>query len=265
VTLGATARFTDRPTITYTPLTGNKFIKSLMTPIPPDSLFFTIESGWAADGVMLVAASVMNGLKNQETTISGVAPPSPEFLRAISLLRKIQLSGAVGLRVLQDESKRQTSILTFRTRDVQPETLADIGEMRRLLKLDPDATEFRLVFGATAANDKELAVQTRSMLHIMTTMASQVDVPPEHVAEGRATPGWVAESPDDEKTRFLHVRCSESSPEDAYVAVKYRDRWFWIDDRDLKSKRTLALMMLFFSLADTGEREPLPLITIPAQ
>jgi predicted small lipoprotein YifL len=265
VTLGAAARFTDRPTITYTPLTGNKFVKSLMTPIPPDSLFFTIESGWPADGVMLVAASVMNGLKNQQTSIAGVSPPTPEFLRAISLLRKIQLSGAVGLRVLQDESKRQTSVLTFRARDVPPETLEDILELRRLLKIDPDAKEIRLVFGGTAENERELAVQTRSMLHIMTTMASQVDVPPEHVAEGRATPGWVAQSPDDEKVRFLHVRCSESSPENAFAAVKYRDRWFWIDDRDLKSKRTLALMMLFFSLADSGEREPLPLITIPAQ
>jgi hypothetical protein len=171
----------------------------------------------------------------------------------------------VGLRVLQDESKRQTTFVTIRTRDVTPETLADNGELRRLLRLDPDATEFRLVFGATAANDKELAVQTRSMLQIMMTMASQVDVPPEHVADGRTSAGWVADSPDSEKTRFLQVHCSESSPEDAFVAVQYRDYWFWIDDRDLKSKRTLALMMLFFSLADSGDPEPLPLITIPAQ
>jgi hypothetical protein len=121
------------------------------------------------------------------------------------------------------------------------------------------------VFGATAENERELAIQTRSMLHIMSTMASQVDVPPEDIAEGRTIAGWVAASPDDEKVRFLHVRCSDSSPKDAFVTVKYRDHWFWIDDRDLKSKRTLALMMLFFSLADTGEREPLPLITIPAQ
>src|SRR6266704_4303077 len=33
-TLGGSARFTDRPTITYTPLTGNKFVKALMTPLP---------------------------------------------------------------------------------------------------------------------------------------------------------------------------------------------------------------------------------------
>ena len=53
-------------------------------------------------------------------------------------------------------------------------------------------------------------------------------------------------------------------PADAFVAVQYRDQWFWIDDRDLKSKRVFSLMMMMFTLADTGEREPLPLITIPA-
>jgi len=44
-TLGGSVRFTDRPTITYTPLTGEKFLKALMTPLTPESVFFTIESG----------------------------------------------------------------------------------------------------------------------------------------------------------------------------------------------------------------------------
>src|SRR5688572_4423816 len=50
--LGGSARFTDRPTITYTPLTGSKFIKGLMTPLVPESVFFTIQSGWPADAVL---------------------------------------------------------------------------------------------------------------------------------------------------------------------------------------------------------------------
>src|SRR6185295_9833997 len=109
VTLGATGTYIDRPTITYVPLTGNKFIKGLMTPLPPDSVFFMIQSGWPADAVLFAALASINGLKNQASSIQGVAPPDPEFLRALALMRKIQLSGAVALRIKQDAQKQQTT------------------------------------------------------------------------------------------------------------------------------------------------------------
>ena len=91
--VGGSVRYTDRPTITYTPLTGNKFIKGLITPLPPESVFFTIQSGWPADGVLFASVASINGLKNQESSIGGVSPPDATFLRVLTLLRRIQLSG----------------------------------------------------------------------------------------------------------------------------------------------------------------------------
>ena len=262
--LGATGRFVDRPTITYTPLTGNKFVKALMTPLSPESVFFTVQSGWPADGVLMAAVASINGLKNQEQSIAGVTAPDPAFLRVLELLRNIQSSGAVSLRVRQDDQKQQTSLLTFRAKDVNETTLAHIRELRQLLRLDPEATEFALVFGGTAAHDKEVAVITRSLLHIMGTMAAQVDIPADDVAQGRATPGLQTDS-EAAARRLVRINSSSSKPSDAAVAVSYRDKWFWIDDRDLKTKRAFAFMLMLFSLADTGDKENLPLITIPAQ
>jgi hypothetical protein len=263
--LGASGRFTDRPTITYTPLTGNTFLKGLMTPLLPESVFFTIQSGWPADGVLLVAAAAMNGLKNQETTQGGVTPPDPDFLRVVVLLRNIQRSGAVGMRVLQDPQKRETSLLTFQTQNVPREVLEQIHELRRLLRLDPNVTEVKLVFGGTAANDHEVAILTRSILHLMQTMASFVEVPPEDLAQTRATPGWDHAVDLSETNRLVAIHSSKTKPPDAFVQVHYRNHWFWIDDRDLKTKRVFASMMMLFTLADTSDRESLPLITIPAQ
>ena len=263
--LGGSAKFTDRPTVTYTPLTGNRFLKGLMTPLSPESVFFTIQSGWPADAVLFAAVAAINGLKNQETSFGGVTPPDSDFLRALALLRKIQLSGAVAMRVVQDTQKRQTSLLAFRAKDVAPATLEDIHELRRLLRLDPDAGEFKLVFGAGAANDREVAVLTRSILHLMQTMASQIEVPAEHLAQTRAVAGWEGAIDKAGVTRLINIRSSSSKPADPFAVIDYRGHWFWIDDRDLKSKRVFAFMMILFTLADTGEKENLPLITIPAQ
>ncbi len=262
---GASGKFIDRPTITYTPLTGNKFVKALMTPLPPESVFFTIQSGWPADAVLLAASASINGLKNQETSIAGVTPPDPDFLRVLELLRNLQRSGAVSLRVQQDAQKQQTSVLTIRSKEIDEAVLAEVRELRRLLRLDPEASEFTLVFGGTARHEKELAVLTRSILHIMNNMAAQVEVPAEDVAQGRATPGRQAKDETAQPAHLVRVRSSESKPTDASVAVPYRGKWFWIDDRDLRSKRAFSFMLMLFTLADTGEKESLPLITIPAQ
>ncbi len=264
-TLGGSVRFTDRPTITYTPLTGNKFVKALMTPLPPDAVFFTVQSGYAADAVFGAAVGAMNGLNNQESNIAGVAPPDAGFIRALELLRKIQLSGAVGMRIEPDAQKEPTTLVTFRSKNISDQTAADLRELRQLLQLDPDATEFKLVFGATASNDKELAILTRSLLHIMNTMAVQVEVPAEHITEGRATPGFDSGAQAPDRQRLVRIRSSKEKPADSFVAIRYRDHWFWIDDRDLKTKRAFAFIMMLFTLSETGEKENLPLITIPAQ
>ena len=255
--LGGAGRYTDRPTVTYTPLTGNKFIKSLMTPLQPSAVFFMIESGWPADAVLFSAVAAVNGLKNQDMTLAGVSPPDADFLRVLELLRQIQLSGAVSLRVQQDAQKQETTVLTLRATDISEQTLADIRELRRLLHLSQDATDFKLAFGAVAGSDREVAVLTRSLMHIMATVSAYVEIPAEDVTQGRAAPGASAGP--------VRICCAKDRPADAFVAVRYREHWFWIDDCDLKTKRTFSFMMMLFTLAETGEREPLPLITIPAQ
>jgi hypothetical protein len=259
------AVYTDRPTVTYTPLTGNKFIKGLMTPLTPDSVFFTIQSGWPADAVLFATVSEINGLKNQGTSINGVTPPDPKFMRVLQLMREIQISGAVAMRIKQDKNNQQTTLLTFRSKDIDAQTLDDIHELRGLLHLDPDAGEIQLVFGSGATSDHEVAMITRSMMQLMTTLSTQVEVPAEDLSQGRATPGWETITNAASSPRMIQIHSSKDAPKDAFAAIPYRGNWFWIDDRDLKSKRTFTFMMLLFTLADTGEKEPLPLVTIPAQ
>ena len=58
--VGGYGRYTDRPTITYNPLMGEKFARSLMTPIPPPALLSMMQAGYRADMVLRVAVNAIN-------------------------------------------------------------------------------------------------------------------------------------------------------------------------------------------------------------
>ena len=47
--------------------------------------------------------------------------------------------------------------------------------------------------------------------------------------------------------------------------MHYRGQWFWVDDRDWRSKRAFTAIMFLFTMAENTGEEKLPLITIPAQ
>ena len=70
--IGVLGTYTNTPTITYTPLTGNRFIRALVTPLPPEALFTSIQSGAPADVVMFAVLASINGLRNEEATWNGI-------------------------------------------------------------------------------------------------------------------------------------------------------------------------------------------------
>jgi hypothetical protein len=258
--VGGSARFTDRPTITYVPMTGNKFVRALLTPLTPDAVFQTIPAGWPADSVLLAAVSTINGLDNLQWSTKGTRAPDPGFLRVLQLMREIQQIGGVSMGVKRGESGAPSVVMVVR-HHTSPEVAAKGKELRSLLKLDENAEQFTLAFGSVPRNNTELAVTTRSVMLIMMAMALGVDVPETDVQEGRAMPGL---SRTDDVGRLIRIHASVDAPADAFVQVRYRNLTFWLDDRDLISKRAFTFMMMLFTLSDPGTNEPSPVITIPA-
>jgi len=109
-------------------------------------------------------------------------------------------------------------------------------------------------------------VKTRSIMHLLGIMAAQVEVPIEDVAQGRATPGVVdADAQNPPPIRLARILSSKKKPATAHVAVSYRDHWFWIEDEDLRSKRSFGFIMLLFTLTESGDKQAPPVLTIPTQ
>lgn len=145
------------------------------------------------------------------------------------------------------------------------ETQAALRELSTLLHLRPGEKEVTVTYGLFPRSDREIAMLTRSMLNVMVELATRIDVPARHVAEGRTVASLSkSDSADNNSRKLIDIKSSSDKPENAYVAVRYNDHWFWIDDRDFKSKRTFAFLMIISSTTETGGSEGLPLVTIPA-
>ena len=140
---GAQGQYTDRPTITYVPLTGSQFIQTWMTPIPPIRLFELVEAGWRVDLLFMAAVQTVNGLSNSRGGAQ-LRLEDPEFVNVVKSLRRIQASGTVGLRVNADRDKKGEGLLMFfGTKKVPLEIQTEQEAVKRLLGLNRRRRSFR--------------------------------------------------------------------------------------------------------------------------
>jgi len=262
--VGGQAIYTDRPTITYVPMTGEKFLHGLITPINPKNIFFMLQTGYAAEFILALTVESLNGVHNRSVTAGTVREATPEFVRVLQLLSEVQIAGGFGMRVEEDKAKGSTAVLFFRREDVPADILEKVSEIKRLLKLPAEQQKYVLIYSPVRGADNELAVNSRSMLQILAAFATYIDVPEAHLKEHRAIPVSEGTPPESRQTA-VRIHSGQEKPADAFVAVCYRGYWFWVDDGDWKTKRALTAVIFFFTLEGTGGAENLPLITIPAQ
>ena len=179
-------------------------------------------------------------------------------------MREGQLAGAIQIRIERSKAGAESSVLIFGP-SKDPALAARGRELKSLLGIKPDLRELKVNYGGYSGKDDEIDMMTRSMLQIMLEFAAVVQVPKVDVDQGKATPGLVdtqvQEAPSGPPMRVL---VTDTPPKDAYVAVQYDKRWFWIPDTDIQSKYTFGIIMLLFSIADTGVKGAAPVVTIPA-
>jgi hypothetical protein len=258
----AAGSYGEKPTVTYSPLSGEKFARSLMTPIPPAAILSFLQAGYPADVVLRLTVHAVNGIHSRYGYGARTREADPEFFPLVEKLRNVQQSGQIGLRV-KKSGDQVTSLLVF-SKKLNPEIEAERDDVRNILGLDPKAEEFSVVYGSVAANDHEIAMLTRSVLEILSDLSSYIDVPAANVEQKRTFPSPAPESVNGVPIPLLiRILSSSQRPDDAFAAVPYGQDWYWIDDKDFASKRLFSFIMFLFTLTDTGDKQGAPIITIP--
>jgi hypothetical protein len=260
--LGASGKFTDRPTITYSPKIGEDYLRSLLEPVEPRSLLSLIAAGYAADLLLIWGVESINGVKNYTTANTNIEVEAVDgnidYMAVVKLISKLQQTGDIAFELRRDESEKGVLMLLFRDPDLNAEILPGQQQLRDLLGLAADRQQLRIRYAPFSVSDDILAIQTRSILQIMFALARHIDVPPEFVSETRKG----AYLPEGMRRPFT-VRSGDKTPENVYARFRYRDYWYWIDSSDIQSKRVFTLMMFMTTLTNRSGRGMEPVLTIP--
>ena len=255
--------YNDSPTVTYSPMTGERFARSMMMPIPPSVILNLIQAGGPLDEVFRISVQSVNGIDNRRVGRLYVRRANPEFYALLPNLERLQLSGDIGMRIQQGDKGEAKLSMIFRPKTAAAEESA-LRNAAKILGLDPAAREFQVVYGTVASNDREIALLTRSIYEILTEMASYITVPEVHVTEGLVRPTTEGDvGPRGLIPPLIRITSSAECPAGAFVAVPYLGYCFSIDNRDLPSKQIFSSIMFLFTFVETGSKEAAPILTIP--
>lgn len=256
--LGAEGAWSNTPTITYQPLMGDRFTKSLLQPVPPSAVFQLLQGGWPADIVLKTVVGSINGLRND---FSGIAADD-DFEKLVQAITRIQRGGGLGIRVAP--RKDGNAVVIVLRKDNGAGLSEDSKLVEKLLGLKDGLREFDITYGLLPISDNEVAMLSRSMLEIMLQLGFGVDLPAAHAKDGRALPGQLKAGEVAAKP-LIRIHSGTAAPADAYASVQYKGYWYWVDDTDIVSKRIFTFLLILFSLAETGQTATAPIVTVPSR
>jgi hypothetical protein len=257
----------QKPTITYAPLRGEDFLRSVLSPISLDAILLMTQSGWSIERVFGICIERINDLDNASRA-SGPTPENEpkykEFRILLKLLRKLQLEGLVEMNPALDVNSKNP-ILHF---EKNPDYESTIIDIRSLLGITQQSYQFNISSNFLDIKENQLNMRARSIISVLFYLSQNIDIPEEHKQAGLVT---VTKTQNGEEFNWgktpggmmFKVRSSNKKPTNAFVAVLYRGTWFYIADNDLDSKSTFLLLKQLFSL-QSGQRKYIgPSLTLP--
>ena len=262
VPISAGVAYEENPTISYVPLSGEDFMRRMLSPIPLSEWLLVSAPAKHPGHILDMAVRRINGLRNPLSEQKS----SPEFARLLELYNRLRRAGVLDI-VSRPESEKG---YFWEFNDYEGEHGDSVRELLNLLGIEvkPDGSAiilpFRVAYGKSV---DAIHVQLRSAYDVLRVFGAGVKILSAHLESGIVEPvTWSLP----EERRFITILSSEkrwwnSRPDDTSIAIRFHDRWFYIDATDSRSKRAFAWLQVFIGmrLADPAAMQQAPVLTIP--
>ena len=263
-------RYSEQPTITYEPISGAEFTRRLLTPISPQTIILLSQSGWSVERLLMCCVDSINDVTNAPVA-SGPTPSripdNSRFREAARLLRELQIAGLLDVMLAQD-LETGDALVRIESPESDSTQTDTLRQLREVLGLDAALDTFRLTTRSAQREPNEIVLTGRSLLGALFFLSHNVEPPADHKSRGLVT---VVEEREDEEGinwstvsgSLLKIASAESPPTEAFVRIRYRGHWFYIDDADLNSKATFNLLTYLLSLQSAGSEGIDAMLTVP--
>ena len=267
--------YSDKPTISYTPLQGEDFLKNILSSISLEAILVMTQSGWSIERVFGLCVERMNDLRNAPRASGptpGSVPEFKKFKRMLKLFRELQLTGDMEIGPdLNLDSKSIDLMIMFENEHVDPKVSAELGALLGFTHTEhKKSSRVRLSNNFLNPKPNQLTVRTRSIASLLFYLSQNIEIPQRHIDDGLVTithtrQGAEFNWDDTPAGSMFKIRSSEDYPDNAYIAISYRGVWFYIADNDLQSKSTFMLLTQLFDLQAGQTEFTGPTLTLPVR
>ena len=273
--LGGESQWQSQPTIQYSPLEGQEFASQLMNPLDAATLQQVIYSGWEINRVFQLAVQDLKDFHNfsKEGYINkDQIEKYEDFYKSIQLMTDLQKKGCLKVGIIVNKKNDEKDIKTeIQNQSLQIAFPCDINESKEVASLldikEEKNGRYIAHFAQGFDENGNVGIMPRSILSCMYYLANAVHVPKEDIDSKKAfdIPAHISSSKiiQDLFKGLLNVCYSYNKPKDYYLCVKYRNKYFYIQDNDLNSKRTFMLLLELYNLQSGRRREKGPILTLP--
>lgn len=261
---GPGVSYTQRPTITYTPMQGDEFTLRMLKPIDMEEL--NNFSAWSIARTLRITVQSTGNLINTENASRPTSDTAPHYYQSFidfaHLFRSLQQNFKVDMSAIKVDNKLKIQASFNDMQD--PDTIKAFSMLGVSTKYN------RIIFAQSdhrGVSGNVVNIKTRSFLEILYYLSKSVQIPPEHLKAGFVDISKSRDGRPFDWTKItrgmMTVHYSRSMPRNAAVSIYYHDYWFYVAENDQDSKKTFAMLSQLYALLSKDVSQNRPVLTLP--